>query len=137
MAQAICNDEIARRLGLSPETIGNGPIRALSAGLSANPSRPFTDASIVALRAMGVLPHAHASRPVTAELVAEAELVFCMTEDQRRELVARFPKAADKIHRLDPDGDIDDPSGRGEDAYRVMAARLQDLIRRRLPALGT
>ena len=112
--------------------IDGHPIRAVSAGLTASHGRPFTDASIVTLRGMNVLPHAHASRPVTAELVAEADVLFCMTEDQRCELIARFPEAAGKVHRLDPDGDIDDPSGRGEDAYRVMAARFQELIRLRL-----
>ena len=133
MAQAICNDEIARRLGLSPGLVGSGSIRAVSAGLTATSGRPFTEASIATLRALDITPHDHAARPVTAELVAQAELVFCMTEAQRLEFVERFPEASAKVQRLDPDGDVEDPSGRGDEAYRAMADRFQSLIRSRIP----
>jgi protein-tyrosine-phosphatase len=128
MAQAICNAEIARRLGLDGDAAAGGPVLALSAGLTATPGRPLTGPSIAALRRLGVPPHDHASREVTAELVGGAAAIFCMTEALRRTLVERFPEAEPKARRLDPEGDIEDPSGLGEDAYLALAERLRRLV---------
>jgi protein-tyrosine-phosphatase len=128
MAQAICNDEVARIFGVSP-------IVALSAGLTAEPGRPLTEAAASTLIGLGVKPHDHASRPVTSELVAQAERVFCMTESQRLALVSRFPEAAAKIQRLDPESDLDDPSGQDRAAYTALGERLQWLVRQQLRML--
>jgi protein-tyrosine-phosphatase len=130
MAQAICNAEVAAWLGLSLERAGR--IKAVSAGLTAQAGRPFAGEAVAALRQLPIEPHAHASQPVTSELVGEAELVFCMTEAQREELIRRFPEVAAKAHRLDPDQDVDDPSGKGEETFRAVAALLQRLVRKRL-----
>ena len=131
MAQAICNAEIVRRL-----VHADGSMTALSAGLAASPGRPLAGPSIAALHRLGVVPHDHASRAVDAELVGRAEAIFCMTEAQRRDLIERFPEAAPKARRLDPEADIDDPSGRGDDAYHALADRLTHLVGASLPALG-
>ncbi len=136
MAQAICNAEIARRLGLAVDSLGAGPVMAMSAGLTATPGRPLTEPSVAALRRLGVTPHAHASLHVTADLVRRAEVIFCMTEALCRTLVERFPEAASKSRRLDPDADLDDPSGLGEDAYHALAEQLRTLVGKCLPALG-
>jgi protein-tyrosine-phosphatase len=132
MAQAICNDEVARLFGLGRT---GPPILALSAGLTAQPGRPLTELARATLTRLGVAPHEHASRPVTAELMARAERIFCMTEEQRATLAERFPEAASKVYRLDPDADLPDPSGQDSDAYRSLAERLQALVRRHLAAV--
>ena len=59
-----------------------------------------------------------------------------MTEGLRRDLIERFPEAAPKARRLDPEADIDDPSGRGDDAYHALADRLTHLIDLALPGAG-
>ena len=80
-------------------------MRAVSAGLTARPGRPFSEASRRhALQQLGVPPHEHSSLEVTPELVEQAERIFCMTEEQCRSLVGRFPAAAPKVQRLDPGG---------------------------------
>jgi protein-tyrosine-phosphatase len=132
MAQAICNHEIRQLLGLKSES---GLIQAVSAGLTAKPGSPFTELAVATLRHLAVDPHEHASREVTAELIEQAEVVFCMTEDQRRQLAKRFPAAEVKIQRLDPDNDIEDPSGKDQDIYLKVAVKLQDLIRKHVPVL--
>jgi protein-tyrosine-phosphatase len=136
MAQAICNAEIARRLGLDIDSLIDGPVIALSAGLTATPGRPLTESAIAALRHLGVVPHAHASREATVDLVDRAEVIFCMSEAMRLTLVERFPEARAKSRRLDADADIDDPSGRDEDAYHALAEQLRRLVGASLPALG-
>ena len=42
MAQAICNAEIVRRLGLELDNLAGGPALAMSAGITATPGRPLT-----------------------------------------------------------------------------------------------
>ena len=130
MAQALCNDEILRRLGLLLERHDNLPLRAMSAGLTARPGRPLSEASQRALQQLGVSPHLHSAREVTPELVEQAERMFCMTEEQCRSLVSRFPAAAAKVQRLDPDGDLEDPSGQDLAVFLSLAVRMRGLVRR-------
>jgi protein-tyrosine-phosphatase len=128
MAQAICNDEIARRLDLAP-------FYALSAGLAAEAGRPLTDAASSVLLQLSVRPHDHASRPVTPELVEQAERIYCMTESQKTTLIDRFPGAVAKVERLDPLGDLDDPRGQDITAFSDLGNRLLALVRQRLASL--
>jgi protein-tyrosine-phosphatase len=132
MAQALCNDEILRRLGLSLERLDHLPLRAVSAGLAARPGRPLSGDAQSALQQLGVTPHNHSSLEVTPELVEQAERIFCMTEEQCRSFVSRFPAAALKVQRLDPDGDLEDPSGQDLAVFLSLAARIQGLVRRRI-----
>ena len=118
-----------RRLGLSFGRLDTLPVRAVSAGLTVRPGRPLSEASLSALQKLGVSPQPHSSQEVTPELVEQAERIFCMTEDQCRDLIGRFPASAPKVRRLDPDGDIEDPSGQNLDAFLSMGARLQSLVR--------
>jgi protein-tyrosine-phosphatase len=132
MAQALCNDEVLRRFGLSLERVDDLPLRAVSAGLTALAGRPFSEDARGALQLLGVTPHQHSSLEVTPELVEQAERIFCMTDEQCRTLIDRFPAAAAKVERLDPDDDLEDPSGQNLAVFLSLAARMQGLVRRRM-----
>jgi protein-tyrosine-phosphatase len=132
MAQALCNDEILRRLGIAREQLDQGALQAMSAGLTARPGRPLSALAIGALEQLGIRPHEHSSSEVTRELVEQAERIFCMTADQCKSLISRFPTAAGKVERLDPEGDIEDPAGQDPAAFLLLAARLQTLVRGRV-----
>jgi protein-tyrosine-phosphatase len=124
MAQAICNAEIARWLKL--------PLTALSAGLSAQSGAPMTPEAQRALGQLGVPVVPHRAQNLTDAMVRDAEAIWCMTEGQRQTLVTRHPTAAGKIHRLDPERDIDDPMGLGPEAFLELGWQLQQLVRSRL-----
>jgi molybdate transport system ATP-binding protein len=136
MAQAICNAEIARRLGLSLAHLDSLGIRAMSAGLTARPGEPLTADAEQTLTAIGLPSVEHRSGNLTHRLAQQAEVIFCMTHDQRKELLAKFPEAASKIHCLQQAGDIVDPTGKGLPAFLDLAGLLQRLIGDRLSALG-
>jgi len=136
MAQVLCNDEILRRLGIPREQLDGAAVRAVSAGLTARPGRPFSAASQSALRQLGIVPHEHFARELTPELVEQAERIFCMTEDQCRSLVSRFPRAASKVWRLDPEGDVEDPHGQDLAAFLSLAAQLQSLVHARVAEMA-
>jgi protein-tyrosine-phosphatase len=91
---------------------------------------------VVALREIGVPAIRHRARPVTAEMIERAETVFCMTRSQREMVIVLVPGAAGKTVCLDPDGDIPDPIGHGQEVYRECLARIRDAVRLRLDELS-
>jgi protein-tyrosine-phosphatase len=135
MAAAIARSEIASRLGVPFESVGNAHIKAMSAGVSAKVGEPMTDEAKEALRRLGFHPNGHRARSVTAELANEAEKIFCMTEAHRSAVIQLIPGAAKKTQRLDPNGDIDDPIGSGLESYLRCARRIHGLVQTRLDEL--
>jgi protein-tyrosine-phosphatase len=136
MAEAIGNAEVASRLKLPFEAPGTSYVEMLSAGISAKPGAPMTAEAQTALRHLGVPVPEHATRRLTAEMVNQAEVVYCMTEEHRRAVIQMFPSAALKTKCIDPNGDIDDPIGAGLEKFLSCAKRLQDLVRFRFDELG-
>ena len=130
MAAAISNAEIALRTD-TPIVV-----RAESAGLTPRTGSPVTAESNRALQAMLIPPSHHIARPLTAEQVAAADSIYCMTASQRQMLVQQFPEAEAKAHCLDPAGDIPDPIGHGDEVYAEVALRLRDLVRMRFDEMG-
>jgi protein-tyrosine-phosphatase len=103
-----------------------------SAGVAAANGSPATAEAETALEALGI-EHDGTSKPLTADMVRKADLVLGMTSghvETARALAGS--EAGDKVLRLDPDGDIKDPIGRGQGAYDALAKRLVDVITRRL-----
>jgi len=136
MAQAICNAEIASRLGVPLESLDRLGIKAVSAGLTAQPGEPIAAEAGQALAAIGLPGLEHRSGNLTHRLAQRAEAIFCMTEEQCKELTALFPEAVSKTYRLHPDADIGDPHGKTGDAFFDLARQFQDLIGHRLDGLG-
>lgn len=134
MAAAIANHLIRER-GLAVAST-EAPIHAESAGTGASRGMPQTPEGVQALRDLGVAPEAHASRPLTRELLDEADAVFVMTPQHRRAALELAPDLADRVHTLDPDGGmIPDPIGMAQSVYNETAQRLRALIERRLDEL--
>jgi molybdate transport system ATP-binding protein len=135
MAQAICNAEIAARLGVPVEALARHGIQAVSAGLTAQPGQPMAAAVEQALEAIGMPAAEHRSRNLTRAMAHRAEAIFCMTEQQRAAVIARFPEASAKAHCLHPDGEIGDPRGRSVAGLSELARQIQGLIGRQLDGL--
>lgn len=136
MAQAICNAEIAGRLGVPLESLDKFGIKAMSAGLSARPGEPLASEAELTLATIGMTRVEHRSSNLTHRLAHKAEVIFCMTEEQRKRLITMFPEAASKVQCLQPLGDIADPTGKGSTAFLELATLLQQLIGQRLSGLG-
>ena len=129
MAAAIGNAEIAARLQIPADGVGDTSVQALSAGVSARVGAPMTPEAQHALRSLGIQPPPHSARNVTADLVGGVEKIFCMTRAHRRAVIDLVPAAAAKTQCLDPDGDVDDPIGSSLAAYISCAQRIQSLVR--------
>lgn len=136
MAEAISNAEISARLNIPYDALGNSPLMALSAGVKATEGEPMARQAQTALLRLGVPFTSHASRPLTSEMIAQAEFVYCMDDSHHDAVINLYPSAAWKTMLLDPDGEIQDPSESSDEAYMRCAYRLQSLIRMRLDQLG-
>jgi len=136
LAEAIGNAEIAARLGISLDSMDTAPVRALSAGLTAKPGAPMTPEALQALKELSVPVVGHASRSLTPELLGQAEVVYCMSSSHREAVINMMPTAAAKTWCLDPEGDIEDPTGFGPEVYAKCAERIQSLVCRVLDDAG-
>lgn len=111
-------------------------ISVVSAGTSASAGAPASPQTAGALRAQGVEPLEHRSRPLTRQLVAESDVIYAMSEWHRDEVIALDPSAASRTWTLDPNGqDVPDPVGLPQEVYNQTAARLTELVRHRLREL--
>lgn len=132
MAAAIGNAEIAARLKIPFEALDGADVQALSAGVSARAGAPMTPEAQQALRLLDVPARPHAARNLTVELAHQVEAIFCMTGAHRKAVIDMIPSAAGKTHCLDPEGDIEDPIGRGLEDYLKCAGHIHRLVRWRL-----
>jgi protein-tyrosine-phosphatase len=106
-----------------------------SAGVAAANGTPPTPEAQAALEKLG-LEHDGASKPLTDQMVRNADLVLCMTSSHVQTARALAgPEEGDKVMRLDPDDDITDPLGMDQAAYDALAGRLMQIIPRRLEEL--
>jgi protein-tyrosine-phosphatase len=132
MAEAIARQAIDRgALGAEADVF------MASAGTAAAPGGTVSAETLAALRRMGI-DHDGRAKPLTAAMIRKADLVLCMTAAHHEAAVALVGEgtaAAARIQLLDPEADIDDPIGRGQEAYDALARRFATLIPKRLQEL--
>ena len=135
MAAAIANAEIAHRLNIPVAALQTVNVRALSAGVTARLGEPLTAQAQEALRSLRVPVEPHAARNLTSELAQQSEMIFCMTSAHREAVIKLLPAVATKTYCLDTQSDVDDPIGKGMEAYLNCAQRIHDLVRLRFDEL--
>lgn len=134
MAEAIARD-LAKRgeLDALPDARS---IFFASAGIAAWDGSPISVEAQQTLKAMGIEHDGHAKR-LTAEMIRKASLVLGMTEAHvlaARRLVTADAEQEEKIQRLDPTGDVEDPIGLGHGAYHALSRRFRKMLPGRIAA---
>ncbi|MCS7033260.1 MAG: Sua5/YciO/YrdC/YwlC family protein [Phycisphaerae bacterium] len=132
MAEAIARKLIADRLGVPPDQIESRGYSVLSAGSSAFPGGKATPEAAEAVKEFGADLSRHRSRMLIPELINQADFIFTMSEAHRQAVIAHSPRVADKVQKLDPERDIEDPIGGDQSLYRELASQLCQLISSRL-----
>ncbi len=91
---------------------GRGDIVVGSAGISAFPGVRLSKGAAAVLESLGIDGTAFRSRPFTAELAGNYDLIVAMSSGHRRAVEAIAPEAAAKCRLLLGDGgDVPDPYG--------------------------
>lgn len=132
MAAGLALQILAERLKIPSDELPSQHIVVRSAGVHATSGMPAAREAVKVLGAMGANIQKHRSAPLTDDLLRRADMIFTMTQAHREEIISRMPTAREKTFTLDPDGDIEDPIGQGEQVYRKTAQRLEKLIRNRV-----
>jgi protein-tyrosine phosphatase len=134
MAEALCKQLLAERLGCSVAELPARGFVVLSAGLSAVMGAPATPEALETIQARGGDLSGHVSQPLTAQLLAQADHVFAMTASHLRSLRARHPREAGGACVLSCEGrDLEDPIGGDRQVYEACADQILECLRRRLP----
>lgn len=130
MAEALFNHTVKTREGI-PSRI------AASAGLFAAEGAPISSYAKEALAEASVdaaFYEAHRARPVTEEMVREADVVVGITARHAMELILRFPEHAAKIEALPLD--VEDPFAGDMATYRACLSVLSYALAMRFFAEG-
>jgi protein-tyrosine-phosphatase/tRNA A37 threonylcarbamoyladenosine synthetase subunit TsaC/SUA5/YrdC len=136
MAEAIFRDMVARRLGSTPEEIESQGVVVASAGIAAWAGGRASSHAVEAMEERGIDLTAHASQPVTEDLVRQADVIWTMTASHRAAIVSQFPEAASRVAVLSPDRrDVLDPIGGPLSVYRECARQIADHLATRLETL--
>lgn len=105
-------------------------IRAYSAGLSAYPGDPVSRNAVGALLKKGIDIQTHTARPLTKEMLKEADIIIPLTPSYAEILKTAGPEIAQKIPLC---LDIPDPYGGTPDVYILCAQQISEQLDTRFP----
>jgi protein-tyrosine-phosphatase len=124
MAEGLFRAQLAQA-GLADWQVG-------SCGTWTSDGYPATAEGVRALAARGIDISRHRSRQVTETLLAQADLVLCMTRAHVEALRAEFPAYARRVRLLSSvtgaNYDIPDPIGRPQSEYEATAADIAKIL---------
>ncbi len=132
MAEAITRHLLAEKLAVAEPDLEKNGISVISAGSYAMPGARATPQAVAAVKGLGADLTNHRSRPLTVELIHQADMIYTMSRNHAHQVTALVPSAAEKVAPLDPKGDIEDPIGGDVFLYQGLAGQLQGLIEARL-----
>jgi tRNA threonylcarbamoyl adenosine modification protein (Sua5/YciO/YrdC/YwlC family) len=128
MAEALTRSMLAAKMAVSEDELEKKGIIVLSAGGYAFPGARATPQAVDAVRELGGDLSRHRSRPLTVELIHQADRIFTMGRAHSAAVRALVPSASERISTLDPDKDIEDPIGGDGSLYLSLAKEFTTLI---------
>ena len=132
MAEAITRQLLSQKLSFPESELERRGYSVVSAGSFALPGARATPQAVQALRDMGADLSHHRSRPLTVELIHQADRIYTMGRNHAQAVTALVPGATEKVETLDPTGDIEDPIGGDVTLYQNLAGFMRELIEKRL-----
>jgi protein-tyrosine phosphatase len=135
MAEALCARLLANRLGCALQELPQRGYLIVSAGVAALPGDPPTLEAVEAASELGADLTGHLSRPLTADLVLQADYLITMTRRHAAAVLDQFGDLAPRPRPLDPGGDIADPIGQEQQVYRDCAREILLQLERFVPEL--
>ena len=108
-------------------------ITVKSAGMFTSDGLPASEAAQSVMNEIGLDLSGHISKKINKALIADADLIFTMTREQRRLLAESYPQKVSQIYTIgefsgEPERDIADPYGMGMEAYRKTRLELKEML---------
>ena len=136
MAEMLCKQALAERLGCAIDELPERGYCVLSAGTAAGWNFGASEQAVEAMRRRGLDLVDHQSRALTPGMIEDADVIFVMSRHHGESIRQILPEAASKIRMLDPDGrDIADPVGAPVETFAACADKLDACIRYHLETL--
>jgi protein-tyrosine phosphatase len=136
MAEILCRDMLAKRLGCAIDRLDDRGVIVTSAGIAAMAGGRASPEAVWAMSEIGLNLSDHETQLLTEPLVRHADVVFAMTRSHREAIVAQWPSAAERTFVLCVDGaDVPDPIGGPLERYQQCAAQIQAQLKPRLDEL--
>jgi protein-tyrosine phosphatase len=136
MAEALCAKLLADRLGCTLAELPERGFIVLSAGMAAMSGDPPADEAVAAVKGFGADLAQHSSRPLTADLVMQADYLITMTQRHAAAVVGQYGELGARPRLLCPaGGDIADPIGQEQQVYHACAREILQHLERLVPEL--
>jgi protein-tyrosine-phosphatase len=133
MAEALCCDMLAKRIGCEIDELEDRGVIVMSAGLATIMGGHASPEAARTLAPEGLDLSSHQTQPLSESLVRHADMIFTMTRAHRNAIVAEWPNAADRTSLLRTDGqDISDPIGGPLERYQACADEIRSELRARI-----
>lgn len=125
LAEVLCRKLLAERLGCPVEEVCQRGFLVLSAGIAAMMEGAAAEEAVQVAQAYGADLSGHRTRPLTAELVAQADYLVGMTQGHVLAVAGQYPHLGPRPRLLSGDGDdIPDPVGCDRAVYQECAEQL-------------
>lgn len=133
LAQVLCEKLLVENLSCEAGQLAKNGFLVRSAGISAYDGSPASPESVTIAQKHGVDLSRHASRPLTASLVQQADSLLCMTGSHLEMIRTYFPEEGGHAEMLSPAGtDLIDPIGQDEAFYDQCAEQILNDLKARL-----
>ncbi len=129
MAEALCKQMLAERLGCPPEELPRRGFLVLSAGVAAMAGGGPATEAVAAAGEMGADLGGHVTQPLTADLADQADYLVAMTAGHLEALGEPDDALTPRPRLLAPDGaDVADPIGSDGEVYRDCARQIREYL---------
>ena len=132
IAEGLCKQMLAQRLGCSVAELAKRGIIVQSAGTLGISGGRGSDASIEVCKRRGIDISDHTPQGLSAELIHLADYIYVMARHHLDTVCSISPGDARKARMLDPQGDIADPIGGATEDYEAVAQRISKVLEERL-----
>ena len=102
MAELLCRDMLAKRLGCKIDEFEDRGVVVMSAGIAAMLGGRAAAEAVEAMADCGLDLGGHETQPLTEPLVRHADVILTMTRSHREAIVAQWPSAAERTECWPP-----------------------------------
>ncbi len=129
MAESLFRHNLSLKLDLPPEELEELGYVIHSAGVFAGWGNQASEHAQTIVEEKGAQLSSHRSRPLTENLIDEADKIYALSESHYQLIKEAFPQSMDKVSLLGQTG-ISDPIGGSLATYRECAGEIEEAIQR-------
>jgi len=126
MAEAICKNLLATKLGCSIDSLDSRGYQVKSVGIASSGGSATEHARQTMIH-MGLSIEDHYSQQLSAAAVEEADLIIALAHSHRDVVRSHFPEARERVHLIHATG-VSDPIGGSLEVYRRCAEEIEQAV---------